>query len=378
MSIPRQFHPTLSPWPVGVLRLVAVLFLVWQLFVTATIQRPDLLHPGGVGSDPSNYVAAAERLNAGHSLYGALQPGDRLVPGYPELFPAPLLSPPLVAVVFRPLALLPGELSVDLWWLGGLILLTELAAAFALVGRAKDLVILIAVLSLGLPLAIISTGRYPYLGFNSPVSFAALSGNLNAYLVGLFALTWWASSRGRPWLAGSSAALATALKLGPLVLLWWFVTQRSWRSARAFVLAGAVFAAVGVVFAGLQANLDFASLALGGNVKLSVWSVPAMLERLLGLAPGIARYGTIAAIVVGLAAVLGLRKHPRAAFAAAILTTIYSSPVVLEGNFALLLALAAPWALARSTGSTEPIAADRPQGTDPIAAGTPTAVASRD
>src|SRR5450759_1751060 len=55
-----------------------------------------------------------------------------------------------------------------------------------------------------------------------------LSGNVNAYLVALFALTWWASSRGRPWLAGSAAALAAALKLSPVVLLWWFVTQRSW------------------------------------------------------------------------------------------------------------------------------------------------------
>ena len=40
-----------------------------------TVQRPDLLNPSQVGSDPSNYLAAAQRLNAGHSLYGPLQPG---------------------------------------------------------------------------------------------------------------------------------------------------------------------------------------------------------------------------------------------------------------------------------------------------------------
>jgi hypothetical protein len=341
-----------------VLRLVVVLLLAGQLFVTGAIQRRDLLHPGGIGSDSSNYFAAAQRLNVGHSLYGSLQPGDRLVPGYPETFPAPLLSPPLIAVAWRPLALMPGALSMDLWWLGGLALLTGLTVAFAIVGKPRNLIVLIAVLVLGLPLALIGTGHYPYLGFNSPVSFAALSGNVNAYLVALFALTWWASSRGRPWLAGSAAALATALKLGPVVLLWWFVTQRSWRSARAFVVAGVVLAVVGVVFAGLQANIDFVHLALGGDIKPAALSVTGMLQRLLRVPPAIARYGTIVAIVVGLAAVLALRNHPRAAFAAAILTTIYSSPVVLSGNFALLLAVAAPWVLPRPTSRSKPAVAD--------------------
>jgi hypothetical protein len=353
-AVLQLLRAAFRPWPVGVLRLVVALLLVGQLFVTGTIQRRDLLHPGSLGSDPSNYFAAAQRLNVGHSLYGPLQPEDRLVPGYPETFPAPLLSPPLIAVAWRPLALLPGALSMDLWWLGCLALLTGLVVAFAAVGRPRNLIVLVAVLGLGLPLGLIGTGRYPYLGFNSPVSFAGLSGNVNAYLVALFALTWWASARGRPWLAGSTAALATALKLGPVVLLWWFVTQRSWRSARAFVIAGIVFAVIGVVFAGLQANLDFVHLALGGDIKPAALSIPGMLQRLLKVSPGIAQYGTLVAIVVGLVVILALRNHPRAAFTAAILTTIYSSPVVLSGNFALLVAVAAPWVIPNPKGSSQP------------------------
>lgn len=349
----QAVRSVVSPWPVGVLRLVVLLLLAGQLFVTAAVQRPDLLHPGAVGSDPSNYFAAAQRLNAGHSLYGALQPGDRPVPGYPETFPAPILSPPLIAVVWRPLAILPVGLSMDLWWLGCLVILAGLILAFALVGKPENLAVLAAVLALGLPLSFIGTGHYPYLGFNSPVSFAALSGNVNAYLAALFALTWWASSRGRPWLAGSAAALATALKLGPIVLLWWFVTQRSWRSARAFVVASVIFGLVGLVFAGLQANIDFVHLALGGGVKPAALSVTGMLQRLLKVSPGVARYGTIGAAVLGLAAVLALRNRPRAAFTAAILTTIYSSPVVLSGNFALLVAVAAPWVLPPPKDSSE-------------------------
>lgn len=235
-----------------------------------------------------------------------------------------------------------------------------LTLTFALVGKPRELVVLMAVFALGVPLAFIWTGQYPYPGFNAPVSFAALSGNLNAYLVGLFVLTWWASSRERPWLAGAAAALATALKLSPIVLLWWFVTQRRWRSARAYLVAGLALAVAGVVFAGPQANLDFVRLAFGGNVQPTVWSAPIMLERLLGMPTEIARYGTTIAILVGLMAVLACRNHPRAAFAATILTTIYSSPVVLEGNFALLIALAAPWAIPRPTGAMNPAIAEGP------------------
>ncbi len=357
-TVLQRLRGAFRPWPVGVLRLILLLLLVGQLFVTGVVQRRDLLHPARLGTDSSNYYAAAQRLNDGHSLYGALQPGDRLVPGYPATFPAPLLSPPLIAVAWRPLALLPGASSMYLWWLGGLALLAGLTAAFAIVGRPRHLVVLGAVLVLGLPLTLVAAGRYPYPGFNSPVSFAALSGNVNAELVALFALTWWASSRGRPWVAGSAAALATALKLGPVVLLWWFVTQRSWRSARAFVVAAAALGVVGVVFAGLQANFDFVHLAFGGGVQPTGLSVPGLLHRLLGVPTETARYGTIAAIAVGLAAILALRNHPRAAFAAAILTTIYSSPVVLHGNFALLVALAAPWAIPRPAGSSRPAVAD--------------------
>ncbi|MGH2513320.1 MAG: hypothetical protein ACRDGQ_11595, partial [Candidatus Limnocylindrales bacterium] len=106
------------------LRLLAIGLFVSQLHGVGTSQLPGLLHPGALGSDPSNYSAAGLRLNAGHALYGPLLAGDRAVPGYPELYPAPLLSPPLVAVIWRPLALLPGEVAMTAWWAGGLIIVS--------------------------------------------------------------------------------------------------------------------------------------------------------------------------------------------------------------------------------------------------------------
>ena len=360
-----------QPWPVGVLRLLVVLLLAGQLFVTAAIQRPDLMHPARIGTDASTYFAAGQRLNAGHSLYGALRPDDRPIPQFPEVLPAPLLSPPLIAVVWRPLALLPGGLSMDLWWFGGLVLLAGLVIAFALVDRPRQLLVLVAISMLGLPLAILAGRHYLYPGFDSPISFAALSGNVNTYIVALFVITWWASSGGRGRVAGITAALAAVLKLGPVMLLWWFITRRSWQSVRAFVVTAIALGIVGVVFAGLQANFDYLHLALGGNVQPAPFSLSEILHRLFGVAPKYARYSTIAVMVIGVVAIWALRRRPRLAFTAVILTTIFSSPVVLQGNLSLLIAIAAPWVIPDASRPTASPVTDEIAATaiEPIAPG---------
>ena len=69
---------------------------------------------GFVPGDSFTYLAAGERLNAGHPLY-ALSPGDRPVELHPPYWTVPLLSPPLVAVLARPFALL-SDAGAYLWW----------------------------------------------------------------------------------------------------------------------------------------------------------------------------------------------------------------------------------------------------------------------
>jgi len=70
---------------------------------------------GNVPGDAVTYAAAGQRLNAGHEIYRLL-PGDNLVLMEPPYPPYPLLSPPLVAVIFRPLAVLPGLAGAWVWW----------------------------------------------------------------------------------------------------------------------------------------------------------------------------------------------------------------------------------------------------------------------
>jgi hypothetical protein len=341
LRLRAAFHPR----SVGAVRVALLLLLVGELLVMGILERPDLLHPTQVGSDPATYYASGQRLNAGHNLYGPLKPGDRLVPGYPGPYPAPTLSPPLVAVLWRPLALLPGDTSMVLWWLGGLVVLTGITTAFTITGRRFQLALLGVLLLLGPPVSFVMGRAYLYPGYLSPISLAALSGNLNTYLVGLFALSWWASSRARPGIAGGAMALATALKLGPVMLLWWFITQRSWRSVRAFLIVGIALGVVGVVFAGTHANAAYVKIALGGGVRPTALSIPGMLQHGLGISAGIARYGTYVGVVLGAVVIAALRHHPRASFSVAILTTIYATPVIYPGNFAVLVAAAAPWVL---------------------------------
>ncbi len=340
----------LRRWALLLVRVALVLIVFGELYVTATVQLPGLMHPSEIGTDTSNYYAAGQRLNAGHNLYGPLRSTDRRVPGYPSTYPAPLLSPPLVAVIWRPLAAL-GPRSMTIWWAANLALVVVIAIWFAAIGRRVTLMGLLVILALGLPIALVLGVPYAYLGYHSPISIAALAGNLNGYLVGLCILAWWAARRGRSWLAGSAAALAAVLKLGPFVILWWLVVRRDWPAVKAFVVTVVILGVVGLVGAGLDANVAFARLTLGGAVSPSSLSIPWILHKWLGVDPHLASVGTIVVTIVGLAAVYALRRNARVSFLVTMLVVIYCSPVVLVGNFALLLAAVAPWEVPQRIGT---------------------------
>jgi hypothetical protein len=345
-------RPRVVPrWALVLARIALALLILADIFVTATIERPDLLHPT-VAGDVANYEAAGERLNAGHNLYGPLLPGDRPVPGYPKRYPAPLLSPPLVAVIWRPLALL-GDAGIELWWLVNLALVVGVVLGFAAIGRRLTLGGLLALVALGWPLALLSI-RHPDLGAQQPLAVTAVSGNLNGYLLALCVVVWWATSRGRSWLAGSAAALAGVLKLGPFALGWWLLVRRDWQALKAFAATVVILGIVGLLGAGLDANLAFVKLALGAHITPTALSVPWMLERLFHVSSRTAGVGTIAATVAGLIAIYATRRRPRLSFFLTLLVVIFSSPVVLAGNFALLLAAASPWVVRAQPAPASP------------------------
>ena len=69
-------------------------------------------------------------------------------------------------------------------------------------------------------------------------------------------------------------------------------------------------------------------------------------------ASNVANLGTIVATIVGLGVVYATRRQARLSFLVTILVVIYCSPVVMVGNFALLLAAVSPWAMPDRSGQS--------------------------
>jgi hypothetical protein len=85
-----------------------------------------------------------------------------------------------------------------------------------------------------------------------PLVYEIGVGNLNALLIAGIVGAWYLVVRGRVVAAGALIAGMTALKLTPVVLAWWLVTQRRWDGVRGFIVAGLAIAAVSVLGAGIR------------------------------------------------------------------------------------------------------------------------------
>ena len=177
---------------------------------------PGLDDPTLLGSDAYNYHAAAQRLNDGHWLY-EVEPGDIPVRTQAPYYSAVLVSPPPIAVLWRPLAWLPGDMGMWAWWLLVALLAIGAGTWFALTGTVA---VVVATLIL-----------------TPEIAYTALSGNVNAFVLVGVAGVWLADRSGRPVVAGGILAALVAVKVLPILLLAWFVSQRRWRSLQGFALA---------------------------------------------------------------------------------------------------------------------------------------------
>lgn len=302
-------------------RMAVMVILVFQFAWMITVLRTDLIDQTAIGTDSSNYYAAGLRLNEGHPLY-ALGPGDRPVPLNPPAWSVPLLSPPLIAVAWRPLALL-GDASMVLWRLAGAVALGAAALWMAWRGSRRRLLLLVL------------TSTF--------IAEAMWSGNVNPFIILLVTGIWFATSRGQPATAGALVAIAAGLKLTPVLLVWWFIVRGEWRAVRGFTVAGVVVAGVSLVGAGVANHVEYFTVvretAAGGATP---WSLAGFLEN-SGVPASLASLATFAWTLGAGAAVWLLRARPRASFVAAVLMVLYSSPVVMLGNLAMLIAATAPW-----------------------------------
>jgi hypothetical protein len=264
--------------------------------------------PTRVYGDAWNYLAAGERLNAGHPLY-ALSPGDRAIELIPPYWSVPLLSPPPIAVAWRPLAPL-GDLAMVLWALACL--------ATTLVGQA------ILLVKGNLRVALAATV------LAAPLAIQGLSGNVNGLFFGALLAAWFL--RDRPLLVGSVVALGAAVKLTPALLAIWLVKARRWRALAATVAAGAVIGLVSLLGAGIDNHIDWLR-----SVPTSQ-PAPGSLATFFGVSPLV-----VLVALTAIAILVARLGDERWAFAAAILATTLSSPALYLGHLGLAAAALAPW-----------------------------------
>jgi hypothetical protein len=217
-------------------------------------------------SDVRAYYDAGSRLNAGLALYPAGADTNA-----PEFY----RYPPLLAIVFRPLALLPYGLAAAIW--EGLVIGAFAFSLWRLGNRSSTW------LALGL-LAL-------------PIGWALAVGQAQLVVTALLVV-------GSPW----AVALATHIKLFPLLVGVYWLGRRDWGSVLRLLAWTIVIAVIQFVLepAGSIAFLGFPNLAQVGDVhnfspyaaSPLLWAVAVVAGILitLRLAPG--RWGWAAAIAL--------------------------------------------------------------------------------
>ena len=257
----------------------------------------------GPFADAVTYLAAGERLNAGHDLY-RFGPGDRPLFVYPPTSTAALLSPPPIAAPWRILSAIP--FGITLW---------VIAAWIALLGTMAYLVFRI-----GWPAAVACAAFYPAVGEQLAVA------NVAAFFPGLLVASW--RFRDHPKSGVATGAMAV-LKLAPATMLGWLLG----RHRKGLIWAAAAILALilmGVVAAGPGSYAEYLSVATASI------SSPFSLSAQLGI-PGLSL--TILAVGFGAGALI---RSESLAFAFAIVASVAGNPALYGAGLVPLLAILAP------------------------------------
>lgn len=248
-------------------------------------------------ADVHAYYDAGARLNAGLPLYE--QTADPNGSYY-------YFYPPLLAIVFRPLALLPFTAAALIW---EAVLIAATILTFRRIGLREPVLLAACVLAL-------------------PILWALAIGQAQALVTMLLAY-------GTPF----GVALAANIKVFPgLVAIYW-VGRRDWR--RLGMFAGWMAALIAVQFvlepAATLGYLDFLRLDLVANVQnLSLYAISPVLWQ-------------VSVVVMALVA---LRlANTRWGWPAAIVLSVFATPRLLSYQLSTLLAAFRP---------TEPPRVDRP------------------
>lgn len=249
--------------------------------------------PFAYGGDIWVYLAAGERLNDGHALY-ELQPGDRHVAPNPPFWTTPLLAPPPIAVIWRPIAA-AAPLGPAIWWATGVVGVSVMG--FDLLRRGGRIAVLATVM------------------LAPALALTAASGNVSAILTPVLYVAW----RGRhsQLLTGTAFALSVGVRLTPVFLGAWLVWHRGGRAVLSATVAAIAVAGLSIAGAGLDAHRSWLQTALPAA------PAPLSVAGMTGLPALVVVIGA-AVIVLGVAAI----RRERLTFVTAIVAATLASPAL--------------------------------------------------
>jgi hypothetical protein len=109
-------------------------------------------------------------------------------------------------------------------------------------------------------------------GFSVPFYRTLTAGQLNAALLLLFSVIWWAYHRRRPILTGSLLAFATLFKISPGILFLYFAWKRDWKIVGWGIAAAVVLLIISIGLVGTQVHLDFLPVLRQMSYGQSTWA----------------------------------------------------------------------------------------------------------
>ena len=256
-------------------------------------------------NDVQAYYWAGARLNAGLPLY----PPDQSVAtplGYPY--------PPLLAILFRPLALLPFEAAAAIWEV--LVIASFVVTVWWIGPRRRETWLALGVLAF-------------------PIAWCLAIGQAQVLLTLFTAI-------GAPW----SIALALNIKLFPALIALWWIGRREWRSLGLFAATMAGLALFQLVLAP-QATLDY---------------LTAITLKQVGAVRNISPYAVspiLWAVLVAAGVLLTVRLAPtRWGWAAAVALSVLATPRLLAYMFMTLIAAVRDPTTPREAAVQRPASAD--------------------
>jgi hypothetical protein len=327
--------------------LPIVALLVFAVVVGGTIRAAA--QADTLGFDFLAYHQAAVRLLDGQPLYDM----SYATTGGFGLF----YYPPTFAPLILPFGLLPETTAV---WTWTAILIGSFAVGTAVLPVSRTIrwwVVLLA-------------------GLSWPFAYAVKLGQVGPVLFLLFAIGWrWLDD---PIRLGASAALGTAIKLQPAIIVVWAALTGRWAAVVVGTAVLAVLAVLATVIAGVGAWADFVTLVrqVGDPITTPHNFTPGAIAHQLGVSSEVASLVQLGSTVVVLVAVLASIRWAtaEASYLVTVIASQLLSPVVWD-HYAMILLLPVAylcaagrwWALAIPLITATPLVGITPPVVYPLA-----------